>query len=123
MPASSVHITSASRGRNSRHSRESGGEAVRSAIESGASADALPLAHALTSPLIVSTISDMDLDELFPDKPDDPLKLLAKQDLDPLSVEELANRIVLLEAEIARVKAKLEASVNFRASADELFRK
>lgn len=65
----------------------------------------------------------MDLDELFPDKPDDPLKLLARQDLDPLSVEELRARIALLEAEIERVKAKLEASVNFRASADELFKK
>jgi uncharacterized small protein (DUF1192 family) len=65
----------------------------------------------------------MDLDELFPDKPDDPLKLLTRQDLDPLSVEELEARILLLEAEIGRVKAKLDASVNFRASADELFRK
>jgi uncharacterized small protein (DUF1192 family) len=65
----------------------------------------------------------MDLDELFPDKPDDPLTLLTKQDLDPLSVEELHDRIAILEAEIARVKAKFEASVNFRASADELFKK
>ena len=65
----------------------------------------------------------MDLDELFPDKPDDPLTLLTKQDLDPLSVEELQARIAVLEAEIERVKAKLEASVNFRASADELFKK
>ena len=65
----------------------------------------------------------MDLDELFPDKPDDPLKLLTKQDLDPLSVEELEGRIAILEGEIARVKAKLEVSVNFRASADELFKK
>jgi len=65
----------------------------------------------------------MDIDELFPDKPDDPLKLLARQDLDPLSVEELEARIALLEAEIVRVRAKLEASVNFRASADELFKK
>jgi uncharacterized small protein (DUF1192 family) len=65
----------------------------------------------------------MDLDELFPDKPDDPLKLLARQDLDPLSVEELEARIALLEAEIVRVRAKLQASVNFRASADELFKK
>ncbi len=65
----------------------------------------------------------MDLDELFPDKPDDPLKLLTKQDLDPLSVDELQARIIVLEAEIARVKAKLENAVNFRASADELFRK
>ncbi len=67
--------------------------------------------------------SPMDLDELFPDKPDDPLKLLTKQDLDPLSVEELEARIAVLEAEIARVKAKLDASVSFRASADELFKR
>jgi uncharacterized small protein (DUF1192 family) len=65
----------------------------------------------------------MDLDELFPDKPDDPLTLLTKQDLDPLSVEELEGRITILEAEIQRVKAKLDASVSFRASADEIFKK
>jgi uncharacterized small protein (DUF1192 family) len=65
----------------------------------------------------------MDLDELFPSKPDDPLTLLAKQDLDPFSVEELEARIVALQAEIERVQAKLDASVQFRASADELFRK
>ena len=65
----------------------------------------------------------MDLDELFPGKPDDPLTQLTKQDLDPLSVEELEARIVLLEGEIARVRAKLDSSVQFRASADELFRK
>lgn len=65
----------------------------------------------------------MDLDELFPDKPGDPLTLLVRQDLDPLSVEELHGRIAILEAEIARVKAKLEASVNFRASAEDLFKK
>lgn len=65
----------------------------------------------------------MDLDELFPDKPDDPLTLLTRQDLDPLSVEELHGRIAILEAEIARVKAKLESSVNFRATAESLFKK
>jgi uncharacterized small protein (DUF1192 family) len=65
----------------------------------------------------------MDLDELFPDKPDDPLKLLTRQDLDPLSVDELQARIEVLEAEIARVKAKLENAVNFRSTADELFKK
>ena len=65
----------------------------------------------------------MDLDELIPDKPDDPLRLLGKQDLDPFSVDELRDRIALLEAEIARVKAKLESSVNFRASVEELFKK
>jgi uncharacterized small protein (DUF1192 family) len=65
----------------------------------------------------------MDLDELFPDRPDDPLVLLGKQDLDPLSVEELEGRILLLQAEIARVQAKLAASVSFRSTADDLFRK
>jgi uncharacterized small protein (DUF1192 family) len=65
----------------------------------------------------------MDLDELFPDKPGDPLVLLVKQDLDPMSVEELHNRIAVLEGEISRVRAKIDASVNFRASADAIFKK
>ncbi len=65
----------------------------------------------------------MDLEELFPSKPGDPLVLLVKQDLDPLSVEELHERVETLEGEIARVKAKIEAAVNHRASAEDLFRK
>jgi uncharacterized small protein (DUF1192 family) len=65
----------------------------------------------------------VNLEELFPDTPGDPLVELARQDLDPLSVAELEERIVLLEAEIARVRAKMEAAVQFRASADAIFRK
>ena len=65
----------------------------------------------------------MDLDELFPSKPDDPLTQLVKQDLDPLSVEELAERIRTLEGEIERVRAKMTAAINHRASADALFKK
>jgi len=65
----------------------------------------------------------MDLDELFPNKPEDPLALLARQDLDPLSVDELHERIAGLEAEIARVRAKIDAAVNHRASAEQLFKK
>jgi uncharacterized small protein (DUF1192 family) len=65
----------------------------------------------------------MDLDELFPNKPEDPLTLLGRQDLDPLSVDELHERIAGLEAEIARVRAKIDAAVNHRASAEELFKK
>jgi uncharacterized small protein (DUF1192 family) len=65
----------------------------------------------------------MDLDELFPAKPDDPLTQLTRQDLDPLSVDELRARIAVLEGEIARVKAKIDASVNFRASAEAIFKK
>ncbi|MDB5691600.1 MAG: hypothetical protein JWO81_663 [Alphaproteobacteria bacterium] len=65
----------------------------------------------------------MDLEELFPSKPGDPLVQLTKQDLDPLSVEELEERILTLEGEIARVRAKIAAAVNHRASAEDLFRK
>jgi uncharacterized small protein (DUF1192 family) len=65
----------------------------------------------------------MDLDELFPSKPADPLAQLAKQDLDPLSVDELHARIGALEAEIERSRAKIAFAVHHRASAEELFKK
>jgi uncharacterized small protein (DUF1192 family) len=65
----------------------------------------------------------MDLEDLFPSKPDDPLTQLARQDLDPLSVDELHARIAALEGEIARARAKIDAAVNHRASAEQLFRK
>lgn len=65
----------------------------------------------------------MDLDELFPDKPSDPLTLLTRQDLDPLSVDELHARIEILQGEIARVKSKIDAAVNHRATAEELFKR
>jgi uncharacterized small protein (DUF1192 family) len=68
------------------------------------------------------TLQNMDLDDLFAKTPSDPLALLSRQDLDPLSVEELQERIACLEAEIARVHAKLEGAVNHRASADALFK-
>jgi uncharacterized small protein (DUF1192 family) len=64
----------------------------------------------------------MDLDELFAKRPADPLTLLLKQDLDPLSVEELEERVAALTAEIARVKQKITGAVNHRASADALFK-
>jgi uncharacterized small protein (DUF1192 family) len=65
----------------------------------------------------------VDLDELFAKRPDDPLLMLTRQDLDPLSVEELKERVAILESEVARVNQKLQGAVNFRASADALFRK
>jgi uncharacterized small protein (DUF1192 family) len=65
----------------------------------------------------------MDLDELFPNKPVDPLTQLTKQDLDPLSVEELQERIATLEGEIGRTRAKMDAAVSHRAIADALFKK
>ena len=65
----------------------------------------------------------MDLDDILPKNPGDPLVLLLKQDLDPMSVEELQARIAALEGEIARAKSKIERAVNHRASADALFKR
>jgi uncharacterized small protein (DUF1192 family) len=64
----------------------------------------------------------MDIDELFPGRPDDPLTLLAKQDLDYLSVDELDARVVALEAEIVRTKVRRQFAVNHKASAEGLFK-
>ena len=63
----------------------------------------------------------MDLDDASARR-DDVLTQLVRQDLDPLSVSELEARIAALEGEIARVRGKMEAAVNHRASADSLFR-
>lgn len=65
----------------------------------------------------------MDPDDTMPRRKDDTLALLAREDLDPLSVEELEARIALLELEIARVKAKRDSAGAFRSAADALFRK
>ena len=65
----------------------------------------------------------MDLDDLFPDKPKDPLTELGKQDLDPLSIEELQLRIVALREEIARVEAHIDRVNRDRSAAEELFKR
>jgi uncharacterized small protein (DUF1192 family) len=65
----------------------------------------------------------MDLDELFPSKPEDPLKALGRQDLDPMSVDELQERIEALKAEIARVEAHMQRVQTHRSAAEELFKK
>ena len=65
----------------------------------------------------------MDLEELFPSKPEDPLVALARQDLDPLSIEELQSRIAALNAEIARVEAHMQQAQTHRSAAEELFKK
>ena len=64
----------------------------------------------------------MDADDLFPARPGDPLALLARQDLDALSVDELDARVAALEAEIARTKARRAFAVNHKASAEQLFK-
>jgi len=65
----------------------------------------------------------MEPDDLFAKRPDDPVTQLVRQDLDPLSIEDLEARIAALEGEIIRCRARMKAAVNHRATADALFRK
>ena len=65
----------------------------------------------------------MDLEDLFPSKPGDPLTELARQDLDPISIEELNARIAALKTEIARVETHIERVQAHRSAAEELFKK
>ena len=66
----------------------------------------------------------MDLDELMSRrKADDPLSALRREDLDPLSLDELKQRIAVLEAEIERTRAKLNSASTFRSAADALFKR
>ena len=65
----------------------------------------------------------MDEDDFFSSKPTDPLTLVAKQDLGPISQDELAERIDLLKAEIARVEAHMSAVDSHRTAADALFKR
>lgn len=64
----------------------------------------------------------MDDDDL-PRRRDDILAALTKQSLDPLSLEELTDRIAVLEAEIDRTKAHRAAAGGFKANAEALFKK
>lgn len=64
----------------------------------------------------------MDDDDL-PRRRDDVLTALIKQPLDPLSVDELDDRIAALEGEIARIRAHRSAATSQKAAAEALFRK
>jgi uncharacterized small protein (DUF1192 family) len=65
----------------------------------------------------------MDEDDFFTSRPQDPLTQVTKQDLGPLSVDELNERIATLKGEIARVEAHLAATSVHRSAAEELFKK
>jgi uncharacterized small protein (DUF1192 family) len=65
----------------------------------------------------------VDEDDFFSSRPQDPLTLVGKQDLGPLSVAELQERIALLKAEIARVKQHQAEAERHLGAADELFKK
>lgn len=62
------------------------------------------------------------MDEDLPRPKGDAASLLAKEALDSYSQDELAERIALLEAEIARVRAHRDKAAAHRAAADALFR-
>jgi uncharacterized small protein (DUF1192 family) len=62
------------------------------------------------------------MDEDLPRPKGDVASLLAKELLDPYSQDELAERIALLEAEIARIKAHRDKVSAHRAAADALFK-
>ena len=65
----------------------------------------------------------MDEDDFFSTRPTDPLTLVCKQELGPLSVAELDERIILLKQEIARVEQHQAFTQAHRSAADELFRR
>ena len=65
----------------------------------------------------------MDDDDFFSSKPQDPLTQLVRQDLGPLSVDELQARIETLKGEIARVEAHMQAASVHRSAAEQLFKK
>jgi uncharacterized small protein (DUF1192 family) len=64
----------------------------------------------------------MENDDL-PKRKDDPLTMATREDLDRLSVEELRERLVMLEGEIKRVSTKLEGATSFKSAAAALFKK
>jgi uncharacterized small protein (DUF1192 family) len=59
----------------------------------------------------------------LPRRRTDLLAELGREDLDKLSIAELDERLAALEAEIVRVKAKRAGAADFRAAADQLFKK
>jgi uncharacterized small protein (DUF1192 family) len=65
----------------------------------------------------------MDEDDFVSSRPQDPLSLLVKQDLGPMSQDELADRIELLKSEITRVEQHMSAVDKHRSAADELFKR
>ena len=66
---------------------------------------------------------DMDFDENLPRRKSDTLGELERENLDPLSVDELHARILVLKSEIARTEARIAFAANHKASADALFKK
>jgi uncharacterized small protein (DUF1192 family) len=73
--------------------------------------------------MVQSTLQKMDSDENLPRRRNDPLANLVRQDLDPLSVAELEERIAALKTEIERTEGKIAFANRHRSVADALFKK
>jgi len=65
----------------------------------------------------------MDDDDFFSSRPSDPLSQLVRQELGPLSQDELAERIETLKAEIQRVEQHMSAVDQHKSAADALFKR
>ena len=63
------------------------------------------------------------MDDDLPRPKGDAAAALAKESLDPYSLAELDERVMLLEAEIARIRAHRDKAAAHRSAADELFGK
>jgi uncharacterized small protein (DUF1192 family) len=68
-------------------------------------------------------VVDMEPDDLFAKRPDDPVNQLIRQDIDHLSVDELEARIMALQGEIERCQSKIKNAINHRATAENLFKR
>lgn len=68
-------------------------------------------------------VNDMEPDDLFAKRPDDPVNQLTRQDIDHLSIDELEARIAALQDEIERCRTKIQKAVNHRATAENLFKR
>jgi uncharacterized small protein (DUF1192 family) len=66
---------------------------------------------------------DMEPDDPFAKRPDDPVNQLIRQDIDHLSIDELEARIAALQGEIERCRLKIQKAVNHRATAEGLFKR
>lgn len=62
------------------------------------------------------------MDEDLPRPKGDAASTLARENLDPYSQDELDERIALLEAEIARIRAHRDKAAAHRLAADALFK-
>jgi uncharacterized small protein (DUF1192 family) len=67
-------------------------------------------------------LAAMDSEDTTP-RTADPLALVVRQDLDPLSVADCAARIETLEAEIVRTRNRMARAVDHHASAAAMFKR